>query len=66
MFAVFGIGPMELIILSAVAVAIVAFLLGRGKSQVESDNPKLTPCPDCRRMVSRLAPTCPGCGRPLQ
>ena len=28
--------------------------------------PNLTPCPDCGRMVSRLAKTCPQCGRPFQ
>lgn len=25
----------------------------------------LVKCPDCGRSVSDLAPTCPGCGRPL-
>ena len=25
----------------------------------------LTPCPDCNHMVSRIAPTCPNCGRPF-
>ena len=25
--------------------------------------PKLAPCPDCRRMVSLAAATCPVCGR---
>lgn len=28
-------------------------------------NPRLTHCPDCGRHVSRLAPSCPHCGRPL-
>ena len=34
---------------------------------VESDrpNPRLLPCPDCGRLVSRLATSCPQCGRPL-
>lgn len=27
---------------------------------------KLTTCPDCMREVSKLAITCPHCGRPLQ
>lgn len=31
----------------------------------EEHNPKLTHCPDCGRHVSRLAATCPHCGRPL-
>lgn len=28
-------------------------------------NPRLFPCPDCGRYVSRLASSCPQCGRPL-
>ena len=27
---------------------------------------KLTTCPDCAKEVSKLANTCPHCGRPLQ
>ncbi|PKM87830.1 MAG: hypothetical protein CVU85_05130 [Firmicutes bacterium HGW-Firmicutes-10] len=27
---------------------------------------KLTVCPDCAKEVSKLAVTCPHCGRPLQ
>jgi hypothetical protein len=30
-----------------------------------SATPKLIPCPDCGRYVSRFAPSCPQCGRPL-
>jgi hypothetical protein len=30
------------------------------------DNPKLIHCPDCGGHVSRLANSCPHCGRPLQ
>jgi hypothetical protein len=26
----------------------------------------LSPCPDCAALVSRLAETCPSCGRPLR
>jgi hypothetical protein len=29
------------------------------------NNPRLTHCPDCGAHVSRLAPSCPHCGRPL-
>jgi hypothetical protein len=29
-------------------------------------NPNLTPCPDCGRMLSKLAPSCPQCGRPTK
>lgn len=32
----------------------------------EEGNPKLTHCPDCGRHVSRLAKTCPHCGRPME
>ena len=27
---------------------------------------KLAPCPDCKRMISLAATTCPNCGRPIQ
>jgi len=32
----------------------------------DEDNPKLTHCPDCGKHVSRLAASCPHCGRPLK
>jgi hypothetical protein len=32
---------------------------------MSSDNPKLRPCPDCEKMVSRRAAVCPNCGCPL-
>ena len=32
----------------------------------EPPNPNLLPCPDCGRNVSRLATSCPQCGRPLK
>jgi rubredoxin len=32
----------------------------------EEQNPKLTHCPDCGKHVSRLAASCPHCGRPLE
>jgi hypothetical protein len=28
-------------------------------------NPNLVRCPDCGRRISRQAPACPGCGRPM-
>jgi len=31
----------------------------------DEGNPRLTHCPDCGRHVSRLAASCPQCGRPL-
>lgn len=27
---------------------------------------KLAPCPDCKRMISLSASTCPNCGRPIK
>jgi len=30
----------------------------------EQNTSKLIACPDCGRMISRLAPACPQCGRP--
>ncbi len=44
-----------------------------GQNQAESDpqvpslpSRNLVPCPDCGRMLSKLAISCPQCGRPLQ
>jgi len=34
-------------------------------SSPANNNPSLTHCPDCGGHVSRRAPTCPHCGRPL-
>jgi hypothetical protein len=34
-------------------------------TEVPVDNPKLMACPDCGRLVSKLAPACPQCGRPM-
>jgi len=54
-------------LLGAVAVVIVVFALAQSKRVGENpaQNPNLVPCPDCGRFVSRLAPNCPQCGRPL-
>jgi hypothetical protein len=68
----FGIGPMELIIVSAIAllmiggpvIAVVLIVLATRKKSAQP-NPNLTPCPDCGRFVSRLTVSCPQCGRPL-
>jgi hypothetical protein len=43
------------------AVALIVFLVFRPKA-----GENLYPCPDCGRMVSRQAVTCPKCGSPLQ
>jgi hypothetical protein len=32
----------------------------------ESSNPKLSKCPDCERLISRHAESCPHCGRFIQ
>ena len=36
-----------------------------GLPEAESNGKNLSPCPDCGRMLSRLAATCPQCGRPM-
>lgn len=75
MIAVFGIGPAELIIVLVIGIvmvvpvviaAVVIFTAFSRNRQRQTGNADLAPCPDCGRMVSRLAPACPGCGRPLQ
>jgi predicted RNA-binding Zn-ribbon protein involved in translation (DUF1610 family) len=33
---------------------------------VEARRPNLFPCPDCERMISRNAESCPNCGRFMQ
>ena len=54
-------------------IALVVFLLcqsacrkNSGTRDGDANNPNLTPCPDCRKYVSRLAVNCPNCGRPLK
>jgi len=44
-----------------VAVVLVVVMLARQRPS----GPNLVVCPDCHGRVSRLAPTCPHCGRPL-
>lgn len=65
--AVFGIGPVELLIVGGLCfamlgalVAVLTLLLHRSQA-----NAHLTVCPDCGRRASRLATHCPACGRPL-
>jgi hypothetical protein len=43
------------------AVLLIVYLVFRPKA-----GENLSPCPDCGRMVSRQAATCPKCGKPLQ
>jgi len=70
LFAFFSPGPLEiLILLVLVGVPLVALGLALFVRQLQNNpaasNPNLTPCPDCRHYVSRQAPACPKCGRPL-
>jgi hypothetical protein len=66
-----GIGWIELLIvlgilgLLAGGVVVVVVVLATSKRPGGSANPNLFPCPDCGRYVSRLAASCPNCGRPL-
>jgi len=55
------------ICIGAFGVVMVAVLLAMwaGRSAAPKSGPNLDPCPDCGQMVSRLAKTCPRCGRPL-
>ncbi len=54
------------VILAGMVAAGVIFLVGlRRTGQHVAGNPNLTPCPDCGQRVSRRAPNCPKCGRPL-
>jgi hypothetical protein len=66
----FGVGFQELILLLfcagvvvvALVVIAIVFII---RAQQASNNSNLMPCPDCRRMLSRQAQSCPQCGRPL-
>ncbi len=49
-----------------IAMAVVAIMLLTKRRQEDvSRGDRLIACPDCGRMVSRLAATCPQCGRPM-
>jgi len=71
--AMFGIGPVELLIigvvllilLGAVVVPVVLIVLLQRKKQ-SPPNPNLSPCPDCGWLISRQAISCPQCGRPIK
>jgi hypothetical protein len=47
------------------AIVVLAIVLATRK-RTPPPNPDLYPCPDCGRLVSRQAPACPQCGKPLQ
>jgi len=60
-------GPFELIILLGIVavVVVVVLLVTQNGNRKPVNNPNLEPCPDCGRLVSLSATTCPQCGRPL-
>jgi hypothetical protein len=70
-----GVGSAEMAILFVIAVlfwgglAALVFLVVKIARNTTPPalpaNGSLYPCPDCGRHVSRLAVTCPQCGRPL-
>lgn len=77
MFAVFGIGPLELLVAVLVFAIVVHFTRGSRRSSAPPEydvpqvgrliappNPRLHPCPDCGRMISVRAAACPACGCP--
>ena len=69
--AFFGIGHWELLlILICLSVPVVIGLVVVFALSATRQSPppatNIAPCPDCGQLVSRLAPTCPHCGRPLK
>lgn len=68
-----GIGLQEVILILFILGALVGggilfgilFGMRYGRSKNSEANPNLVSCPDCGRLISRLATTCPQCGRPL-
>jgi hypothetical protein len=72
LFAFFSPGPMEIVLgllclgsLVAMVVLVVVLATSQKGRGGAAANPNLYPCPDCGRFVSRQAPSCPHCGRPL-
>ncbi len=64
-----ALGPLHwLIILAVLAVPVVIALLVvmLASPRPKAPGPNLMPCPDCYQPVSRLAVSCPHCGRPLR
>ena len=52
-----------LLILGELVFLVVCFLVAAIASAWKGQDPDLFPCPGCRRYVSRLAKSCPNCGR---
>jgi hypothetical protein len=61
-----------LVIIAALVIVVVTVIVAvvvaatRRSGSASSNNPNLTPCPDCGRLVSIRATTCPHCGGPVQ
>lgn len=53
-----------LVVLAAVVIAIVFSVVMLSRRRVGDDH-NLKPCPDCARLLSLSAVTCPHCGRPI-
>ena len=72
MLAVFGLpGYVEVILLAGMilGMVVVAVVLVVALSRINkppAPNPNLRPCPDCGRLVSIRAKSCPQCGCLLQ
>ena len=71
MVAFFMPGPMEMMVIAAIAlipigVVVGLFVVVTMNRKPSGNNPNLTPCPDCGRFVSLRATACPQCGCPLQ
>ncbi len=49
-----------------VGLLVLGVVLFTRKGATQSQFPNLLPCPDCGRMVSRLATSCAQCGRPME
>jgi len=70
MIAMFGLGPLEMLVIAgiflvsllAVGAALAMVFIG---FKSRPSNPNLTPCPDCKTMVSIHAESCRKCGCPL-
>jgi len=47
-------------------VSLVVFFVCRSSGSSQANNPNLAPCPDCGRLISIRATTCPHCGGPVR
>jgi hypothetical protein len=71
--AMFGISPLELLIVGVVALVMlggavvpVVLIVYFARKRSPAPTADLAPCPDCGPLLSRQAITCPQCGRPMQ